>query len=121
MGKLLYGSGAREIPFDDRVLAHLKVVIVNKLRRSERFALSWAHGLEHGSGRSTIWIHESIPLQFVFEGNRSPTLNRTWIEQLMLTANSVGGLQVLPEPEEAASASSAPAASHEGLGGFAVH
>lgn len=114
MGKLLYGSATREIQFDDRTLAHLKVAIVNKLRRSESFTLSWQHGLDNGSGRSTIWIHESIPLQFVFEGNRPPALNRTWIEQLMLTANSIGGLQVVPEPQETAGADSSPTAS---LGG----
>lgn len=108
MGKLLYGSGAREVPFDDRTLAHLKVAIINKLRRSESFTMSWQHGLEHGSGRSTIWVHEAIPLQFVFEGNRQPVLNRAWIEQLMLTANSISGLQVTPEPAESAAPASAP-------------
>ncbi|HLP23511.1 MAG TPA: hypothetical protein VK139_05665 [Microbacteriaceae bacterium] len=100
MGKLLYGSGAREVLFDDRTLAHLKVAIINKLRRSESFTMSWQHGLENGSGRSTIWVHEAIPLQFIFEGNRAPSINRTWIEHLMLTANSIGGLQVIPEPPE---------------------
>ena len=121
MGKLIYGTGAREIGFDDRTLAHLKIAIVNKLRRSESFTLSWPHGLEHGSGRSTIWIHEAIPLQFVFDGNRSPALNRTWIEQLMLTANSIGGLQVMPEPEEAAGADSSPTTSPIGLRGASAH
>ena len=72
MGKLLSGSATREIQFDDRMLAQLKVAIVHNLRRSQSFPLSWQHDLEHGSGRSTIWIHESIPLQFLFEGNRSP-------------------------------------------------
>jgi len=100
MGKLIYGASVREILFEDRTLAHLKVAIVNKLRRSESFTLSWDHGLENGSGRSTIWLHESIPLQFVFEGNRRPKLNRTWIEHLMMTANSIGGLQVVPEPPD---------------------
>jgi hypothetical protein len=100
MGKLIYGSSAREIEFDDRVLAHLKVAIVNKLRRSESFTMSWEHGLGNGSGRSTIWIHESIPLQFIFSGNRRPNLNRNWIEQLMITANSTGGLRVIPEPAD---------------------
>lgn len=117
MGKLIYGSGAREISFDDRTLAHLKVAIVNKLRRSESFTLSWAHGLEKGSGRSTVWVHEAIPLQFVFEGNRRPSINRTWIEHLMLTANSINGLQVVPEPEEVAGADSSPTTSPIGLRG----
>jgi hypothetical protein len=100
MGKLIYNSSSRELEIDDRTLAHLRVAILNKLRRSESFAMTWDHGVEQGSGRTTIWLHESIPLQFVFSGNRPPTLNRVWIEQLLLAANSTSGLQFVPEPPE---------------------
>ena len=34
MGKLIYNSSTREIEIDDRTLAHLRVAILNKLRRS---------------------------------------------------------------------------------------
>ncbi|GAA1507622.1 hypothetical protein BJ978_000746 [Agromyces terreus] len=100
MGKLIYNSSPRELDIDDRVLAHLRVAILNKLRRGESFSMTWEHGLVNGSGRTTIWLHPSIPLQFVFSGNRSPKLNRIWIEQLLLTANSTSGLQYVPEPDE---------------------
>src|SRR6478736_3862482 len=100
MGKFIYNSSAREIDIDDRTLAHLRVAILNKLRRSESFAMTWEHGVENGSGRTTMWLHESVPLQFVFSGNRQPTLNRLWIEQLLLAANSTGGLVNVPEPAE---------------------
>ncbi|WP_395244591.1 ATP-dependent DNA ligase [Agromyces sp. MMS24-K17] len=100
MGRLIYNSSSREIEIDDRTLAHLRVAILNKLRRSESFAMTWEHGVENGSGRTTIWLHESIPLQFVFSGNRPPKLNRLWIEQLLLSANSTTGLHYVPEPPE---------------------
>jgi len=100
MGRLIYNSSHRELEIDDRTLAHLRVAILNKLRRSESFAFTWEHGVENGSGRTTMWLHESIPLQFVFSGNRTPKLNRLWIEQLLLQANSTGGLQWTPEPTE---------------------
>ncbi|MFF2277555.1 ATP-dependent DNA ligase [Agromyces sp. NPDC058126] len=100
MGKLIYNSSTRELDIDDRTLAHLRIAILNKLRRSESFALTWEHGVENGSGRTTLWLNESIPLQFVFSGNRPPTLNRLWIEQLLLTANSTSGLHYVPEPDE---------------------
>ncbi|WP_354241833.1 ATP-dependent DNA ligase [Agromyces sp. PvR057] len=100
MGKLIYNSSPREIEIEDRTLAHLRVAILNKLRRSESFSMTWEHGVSNGSGRTTFWIHESIPLQFVFSGNRPPKLNRLWIEQLLLTANSTSGLQYVPEPDE---------------------
>jgi len=102
MGRLIYNSSHRELEIDDRTLAHLRVAILNKLRRSESFAFTWEHGVENGSGRTTMWLHESIPLQFVFSGNRTPKLNRLWIEQLLLQANSTAGLQWTPEPPESA-------------------
>jgi hypothetical protein len=100
MGKLIYNSSSREIEIDDRTLAHLRVAILNKLRRSESFAMTWEHGVENGSGRTTMWLHQSTPLQFVFSGNRPPHLNRLWIEQMLLSANSTAGLQFVPEPAE---------------------
>jgi len=100
MGRLIYNSSPRELEIDDRTLAHLRVAILNKLRRSESFSMTWEHGVANGSGRTTLWLHESIPLQFVFSGNRPPKLNRLWIEQLLLTANSASGLQYVPEPDE---------------------
>lgn len=102
MGKFIYNSSSREIEIDDRTLAHLRIAILNKLRRSESFAMTWEHGVENGSGRTTIWLHESIPLQFVFSGNRAPKLNRLWIEQMLLAANSTTGLHFVPEPVEQA-------------------
>lgn len=100
MGKLVYGAALREFDIDDRTLAHLRVAILNKLRRSESFAFTWEHGVDRGSGRTTIWLNESIPVQFVFSGNRAPKLNRLWIEQLLLSANSAAGLQHVPEPDQ---------------------
>ncbi len=100
MGKFIYNSSTRELEIDDRTLAHLRVAVLNKLRRSESFSMTWEHGVENGSGRTTIWLHESIPLQFVFSGNRPAKLNRLWIEQLLLSANSTAGLQFVPEPDE---------------------
>lgn len=100
MGTLLYGSPPSEIPMDDRLLAHLKVVIVNKLRRSEPFLLSWEVSASDGSGRRSVWMHESIPLQFRFSGSRAPALNHTWIEQMMLASMSNEGLRIMPEPPE---------------------
>ncbi|MCU1551540.1 MAG: ATP-dependent ligase [Glaciihabitans sp.] len=99
MGYLLYGRPAEEIDIDDRALAHLKIVMLTKLRRGETFAFSFQYDVNDGSGRSTIWLHPAIPLQFKFLGSRQPTINRAWLEELVLAANSVDGLRILPEPE----------------------
>lgn len=102
MGYLLYGRPAEEIEIEDRTLAHLKIVILAKLRRDESFALSFEHDAGEGSGRSTIWLHPSIPLQFNFLGSRQPAINRAWLETLIISANSNDGLRLLPEPPDAA-------------------
>jgi len=99
LGKLIYGAPTWSIDFDDRELAHLRIVIVTKLRRGESFSLSWNSDSASGMGRNSIWLHQAIPLQFVFFGGREPTLNRAWVEALMTKANSASGLEVVPEPE----------------------
>ena len=97
MGSLIYGPTGTRVEIDDRVLAHLKVVMLTKLRRGEGFAFSWDRGAENGSGRDTMWLNPSIGLEFQFEGSRQPSLNKLWLEELMSSANSGGGLHILPE------------------------
>ena len=98
MGYLLYGRPAEEIEIDDRFLAHIKIVILTKLRRGEPFPLSFEH--EDGEiGRSTVWLHPAIPLHFKFQESQQPQLDREWLDALMKAANSVDGLRLIPEPE----------------------
>lgn len=94
MGLIYYGGSAMPIRIDDRALAHLKVVVATKLRRSESFTVSWQHPDESPLGRTTIWLHPAIPLRFVFDDAEPPTLNREWIEELAASANSSGGIQL---------------------------
>ena len=101
MGKLLYGLPPVEIDATDRELAHLRVVIVTKLRRGEMFAFAVDGRIEGaGPGRRVLWLHPSIPLQFQFEGTAEEKLNREWLEELMSLANSGGNLRLTPEPSE---------------------
>lgn len=99
MGKMIYGAPMWSVDFDDRVLAHLRVVILAKLRRGESFSFGWQFDTSRGSGRGSVWMHPAIPLGFEFFGGREPALNREWIEALMLSANSPQGLAVVPEPD----------------------
>ncbi|MWV48025.1 ATP-dependent DNA ligase [Rathayibacter sp. VKM Ac-2803] len=97
MGMLNYPGGI-EAPFEDRVLAHLEIVITAKLRRDESFAFSWSQGQELGGGRMKIWLHPSVPISYRFHGGRQPAINRDWIEAMMIAASSQSGLQLVPEP-----------------------
>lgn len=98
MGRITSDS-TTVIEFEDRTLAHLQLVIGAKLRRNESFFFSWKDDPANGDGRSTVWMHATIPLVFKFYGSRLPALNRAWFEAMMATANSSHGLQLVPEPE----------------------
>jgi hypothetical protein len=41
MGTFTYGPTSTDVTFDDRLLAHLRTVIVTKLRRAECFLFTW--------------------------------------------------------------------------------
>jgi hypothetical protein len=90
MGTLSYDRVVVE--FDDRILTHLQVVIVQKLRRGESFLFSWRNAVEVGDGRSSAWLNPAIPLYFKFTGGHTPSLNPEWIAQLTRSANSSQGL-----------------------------
>ena len=87
MGMLVY-NGRMTLTIDDRVLAHLQVVVINKLRRRESFTFT----CEDGTQEAVCWMGPSIPLEFVYSGNRRPLLNREWLELMAMSANSNSGL-----------------------------
>lgn len=97
MALLYYGGRSTPILFEDRLLAHLKVVIATKLRRHETFTLSWVHSDGEPRGRTTIWLHPSIPLRFVFDAPDPELLNDEWLRTLAIAASSTGGIQVSAE------------------------
>jgi hypothetical protein len=98
MGRFVYDRMATSVDLDDRTLAHLRIVVMNRLRRSEAFMFQVEMG--DGSGRRSFWMHPGVPLQFYFFSGRLPRINRAWIEQLMVAASSPNGLTIVPEPEE---------------------
>ena len=93
MGLFIYDD-ARRAEFEDRTLAHLQVVILNKLRRQESFVFSW----EETRGFVSVWLHRGVAIQFVYLTNRDLPMNRAWLELLAESANSTVGLLPLPEP-----------------------
>jgi hypothetical protein len=102
MGTLFYGP--RQYKVEDRLLAHLQVLISLKLRRGERFFLSWTKGATEGSGRVALWIDNGLPIACEFDGSRQPAIQRDWIESMAEAAGSSLGLDVtddgqFPPPE----------------------
>jgi len=93
MGKLIYGAASTAFEVDDRTLAHVEMVTLAKLRRNENFALTIESTT---SGRTTLWLASQTDLQFVFDGPKQE-INRVWLDQLVDSANTATGLQLLPE------------------------
>lgn len=100
MAKLYYGTTPAPISIDDRLLAHVKVVVATKLRRGESFTLSWVHGADEPVGRSTIWLQPSIPLRFVFDSEQPETLDQNLLKRMANDANSSRGLSLDIEIDE---------------------
>jgi hypothetical protein len=100
VGTLIYGNTGLQIEFDDRVLAHLQIVIIAKLRRNEGFPFTWRDTPDIGEGRSTIWLSPSIPLHFIFSNGDVPAINRAWLETLTIMSNTASGLRIVEEPPE---------------------
>ena len=82
------------VEFDDRVLTHLQVVIVQKFRRGESFPMSWLDDVAIGDGRSALWLTPRVPVFFRFDGSRVPAVDRAWIARLSQSADSARGLIV---------------------------
>ena len=95
MGTLFYDGAKFEM--EDRLLAHLQVIISMKLRRSESFFLSWVQPHGDGGGRHSIWVGEGVPIRLHFDGSRPPAINRDWAETMALAANSSNGLIITDE------------------------
>ena len=107
MGYLIYGAGT-EYEIEDRALAHLKMAVVSKLRLQESFLLNWSLSPADGSGRVSLWLSPSIPLQFRFSGSKAPELNRVWLQALTHSAHGTRGMVLVREEEAEAVLAEAP-------------
>lgn len=93
MGLFVYDD-TRALEIEDRTLAHLQVVIIDKLRRGEHFALT----LADGDRVVMMWLNPSTAMQFIYRGSRRMPLNRAWAEELATNAGLTGVLVLSPEP-----------------------
>ncbi|MBS3181393.1 ATP-dependent DNA ligase [Leucobacter manosquensis] len=90
--------------FDDRLLTHLQIIIVQKLMREESFLMSWKDSMSTGDGRTAIWLSPQTTITFKFVGSRVPEINKKWLLRLGESASSTTGLIVTGEDGELAAA-----------------
>ncbi|MGN6743361.1 MAG: DUF7882 family protein [Amnibacterium sp.] len=92
MGSISWDGAVVE--FDDRLLAHLQIVIVRRFRVGESFLMSWLDPLSEGDGRSADWLTPHCPLHFGFSEVRVPAIDHRWLALLDRAVSSGAGLIV---------------------------
>jgi hypothetical protein len=92
MGSLNYDGHVYD--FEDRFLAHVQVVLSQKMRRRESFLLSWSAANHEAWGRVSLWMNPSADVSFRYSGSRAATINSAWLERMMSATNSTRGLDL---------------------------
>lgn len=90
VAKLLYSPGM-SVDVEDRLLAHVRIVMMTKLRRGESLVL---HVPASGGGTNSLWISPSMALALQFYGSRAPELDRELIDDMMRAASGAEGLTI---------------------------
>ena len=98
MGTLEYVTPQHIAEIDDRTLAHLQIVICNKLRRDERFTLRLSPQDGISGPVTVLWMAASLPLRFEYLRQTKHIINPAWLQLLADAAASNSGLWVIPEP-----------------------
>lgn len=91
MGRLIYVENRFSFEIDDHLLAHLRIVVTNKLRRGESFVMTTP---SDASGHRALWIGPAIPLTFHLFGLRAPKIDPRLIDELMRVASGPDGLDL---------------------------
>jgi len=77
------------VELDDELLEHVFAVLVAKLRRNEPVLLRW----ENSSGQlEQVLVTAAALLRATYDSARTERLDHTWLECLMIAANSNGGI-----------------------------
>lgn len=94
MGRLFYGLSENDasVEIPDRVLAHLRVVVTTKLRRSESLTLTWVHADPANPGRTSVWLQPSIPLRFVSDSAEDEKLDPAVLRDMAADAARTGAI-----------------------------
>ncbi|MEI5583217.1 MULTISPECIES: DUF7882 family protein [unclassified Agromyces] len=93
MGNLMLGRIVR-IDLPDDVLAHVHAVVIAKLRVREPVIVGW---VADGGHHDEVMVNPTMPIIAQYDVDQDPSLDRRWLNRLMMAANGVRGLQLTPE------------------------
>jgi hypothetical protein len=92
VGILHYSSQAFEI--NDVALAHLRLVVNQKIRKRESFYVNWIREPSAGSGRVTIWVSPDLPIAFHVPELSKADWHPEWVQQMLEEGHSSHGISV---------------------------
>ncbi|MET1016230.1 ATP-dependent DNA ligase [Orlajensenia leifsoniae] len=100
MSSMFYGEAGTEIVVADELVVHLRATITEKMRRGERFLLSWHEPAVVGDGTSSVWLDPSIPVRYHVDSGVDDSIDRGWVEAMIVAASSDDGLLIgsVPRP-----------------------
>lgn len=92
-------------------MVHLREEHQDRVRRSHAHIRSWSSERSYGvrsrsispgpktvavgNGRVSIWLHPRSAVIYKYTGSHVPTMNLTWIDAFVYTANRAEGLYVI--------------------------
>ncbi|MBM7502973.1 hypothetical protein ACFPER_05805 [Agromyces aurantiacus] len=96
MGTLYYSAAQYPIRIDDVTLTSLRVVIERRLDAGVGLTLSWS---EAGFGRSTVWLHPTIPLRVHVDDPVAIAPDADAIDAMANEVEQSGGIVLPPDDE----------------------
>lgn len=90
MGQLIY-SDETSFEFEDHDLAHLRHVLLTKLRRQESVVLNLPHPLY---GTVSLWVNPAIRIEFKFRSSTNVPLSSHTVNRWVAEASTLEGLTI---------------------------
>lgn len=92
VGYFNYGADSYDI--DDRTLVHVQTVVAQKLRRRERFMLTFETVLRGASVTCSVWMSDAADLSFSYSGSREARMDQDLLKEMMHASYSATGLNL---------------------------
>lgn len=96
MGTLSFSAALPEVVIEDRLLAHLHLVISRKFRQRESFFLQIP--ARQGTSPCLVWLDHKMAIRITYVDDETPPINPEWVSTLLELSYRPTGLVVAPEP-----------------------
>ncbi len=89
---VFYYSNYHPFELDDHLIAHLRFVALEYLRRGDGLSLTVTQASMYPPRQSTVWIHPGIAVRFELDDTDQPALDRDLTKALAAAASTPDGI-----------------------------